>query len=376
MQQPQKGHVNSSSLVRNYNIPTEKIVWDYLHLLHGQNTRALAYLDPYVDESFNIGKFHCMVTEFCKRQMISKDALIIHSKNWFKEYIEQSEIENVELSLKDEIKKYVMSKIKRYENLGFQLESEKISRFYCELIPLMIRNLWRRLEDASFQRVDWISRQFLGSDVVDPRFCNYEMVGHVMKLNGSPDKDHAEMVGGRTTRPHDYDLDLFSKERSDGNLVDSLVDHIDFDTGSITHRECVNRADFTKNDASYDHNIDIGTDICIGTYTGIVGLDQNHLDHGYEDSYFQRGSRMGRGEDDEQTKEMVIVSRTQKWLLRSVKIEDFKYLILMDQLKERSFLGKGRSSKPRPSRLTVPIRLPRKTQNTILDYINLCNYKA
>lgn len=378
VQQPQQSHANPPSQVRNYNIPVEKIVWDYLHLLHGQNKRALGYLTPYTDDSFNIGKFHCMVTEFCKRQKISKDALIIHSKNWFKEYIEQNELENVELSLEDEIKKYVMSKIKRYENLGFRLESEKISAYYCKLIPLMIKSLWRRLEDASFQRVDWVSKQFLGSDVVDPKVCNYEMVSHVMKLNNTPsEKDHPEAIGGRTARPQDFDLDLTSKEKSDGSIVDSLVDHMELDIGSTNHREILTRTDFMKDDIPYDHNIDIAGTGMDNTGTSIDNIiDQNNLSYGHEDNYDQDRGGKGLDEDDEQTKEMVIVSRTQKWLLRNVKVEDFKHLIWMDQLREKSFPGRSKLPRTRQSKLAIPIRLPRKTQNSIIDYINLCNYKA
>ncbi|KAJ1615414.1 hypothetical protein OJ252_146 [Cryptosporidium canis] len=396
--QPGKGYQHSQQAcqnpqphVRSYNIPMEKMVWDYLHVLYRQNTVALGYLTPYVDESFNVGKFHCMVTEFCKRQRTSRDALIIHAKNWFKDYIQQYEAQNAELTLEGEVSKYVASKIKRYENLGFRLESEKIAKFFCRLIPFMIRGLWRRLEDASFQRVDWDSKSFLGNEV-DPRFCNYEMVDYVMKLNARPpeeaDEDGAE-TGTKTGRHQDHEYD-----RSPSNDLDIDLD-LDIDVDR-DHDPNQNRDRDQDLDHDQDHDLNSreneGTGYSIdnmdsdsGMRGGREGLthteDMREGDHDHD--HDRDHARRGKDEDEEEedpTKEMVIVSRTQKWLLRRVKLEDFRHLFQMDQLREGgllrgSFSSRSGSESRSGQVSSVSIRLPRKTQRAILDYMNLCHNK-
>lgn len=361
LQPSQQSYLSHSNYINNYNIPIEKVVWDYLHFLYRQNTGTLGHLTPYIDESFNIGKFHCMVTEFCKRQRISKDALIIHSKNWFKDYLDHREAQNVEFTLEEEIKRYITSKIKHYENLGFQLESKKILKFYCKLVPFMIKNLWRRLENASFQRVDWESRQFLGSEI-DPKLCNYDMVNKVMRLNNSnfdgPNKDHTDAFGAKAARLQDHDQETPPKESHE--MEDYLMD-ANSDSAKRKNQEAV-------------------------IYKGNINDNSGHIngpEYGERQSQddLQNKDRKDPDEYDEQTKEMVIVSRTQKWLLRNVKLEDFKYLIRMDQLKVENTMRNNASykciskSKSKSSNSTISVRLPKKTQNVILDYINLCHYK-
>ncbi|KAH8582528.1 uncharacterized protein ELE39_001184 [Cryptosporidium sp. chipmunk genotype I] len=372
-QPSQQSYLAHSNPIRNYNIPIEKVVWDYLHFLHRQNTGVLGYLSPYIDESFNIGKFHCMVTEFCKRQRISKDALIIHSKNWFKDYLDQREsFQNVEFTLEDEINKFVESKIKHYENLGFKLESDKISKFYCNLVPYMIKNLWKRLENASYQRVDWASRKFLGSEL-DPKFCNYDMVNIILRLNSNnsdeSNKNHIETAsGGKVARSQDSDLEIASREKHEG--ADYMMDS---NLGSGTRRS-QQAMICSKGNIEDDH------DLYLHKIVNAHGNGHNHSQSQSPDD-LRIKDRSDPDEYDEQTKEMVIVSRTQKWLLRNVKLEDFKYLIKIDQLKEESILknsipSKYRSkSKSRLSNSKVSVRLPKKTQNAILNYINLCNFK-
>ncbi|KAJ1609741.1 hypothetical protein OJ253_1453 [Cryptosporidium canis] len=367
--QPGKGYEHSQKTcqnppahVRSYNIPMEKMVWDYLHVLYRQNTVALGYLTPYVDESFNVGKFHCMVTEFCKRQRTSRDALIIHAKNWFKDYIQQYEAQNAELTLESEISKYVASKIKRYENLGFRLESEKIAKFFCRLIPFMIRGLWRRLEEASFQRVDWDSKSFLGNEA-DPRFCNYEMLDYVMRLNEYPpemaDEDGAE-TGTKMGRHQDHEYD-----RSPSNDLD-----VDPDLDIDVDRDHDNDPNSRESEGTgySTENMDSDSGMRDGRESGNHTEDTREGDH---DRDYVRG---GGEEEEDPTKEMVIVSRTQKWLLRKVKLEDFRHLFQMDQLIEGG-PPRGSFSSRSGQVSSVSIRLPRKTQRAILDYMNLCHNK-
>ncbi|KAK9171341.1 WD40/YVTN repeat-like-containing protein [Cryptosporidium meleagridis] len=373
-QSSQQSYLASSNPLRNYNIPIEKVVWDYLHFLYRQNTGILGYFAPYIDESFNIGKFHCLVTEFCKRQRVSKDALIINSKNWFKECLDQREsIQNLELTLECEINKYVESKIKRYEGLGFKLESDKISKFYCKLVPYMIKNLWRRLENASYQRVDWSSKQFLGSEV-DPKFCNYDMVGRIMKLNGTnsdeSNKDNSEALSGnKAIRSQDIDKEILTREKHEGS--DYMMDSNSDSGNGRSYQGIMNGKANIKD--HHDHRIN-GID-------NSQSHDQNYSQNQNHDD-IQINKKRNSDEYDELTKEMVIVSRTQKWLLRNVKLEDFKYLIRVDQLREENALrnsipSKHKSkSKSRLSNSNTSVRLPRKTQNAILDYINLCNFKT
>ncbi|KAH7648071.1 hypothetical protein FG379_000854 [Cryptosporidium bovis] len=352
-----------SSKNSGYNsFPVEKIVWDYLHLLHVQNKQGFSYLAQYVDDTFNIGKFHCMVTEFCKREKYSRDALIINAKNWFREYIDRKESESTlapNITLNEGIRRYLNKKLKYYLDLGFSFEQGTVDLYY-NIFIYMIKGIWERLEEASFDRVDWSLRPYLNDDedqectdkhnndnkkqrvddtMYDNEICvnsNYnslhdcDLVSHVMRLNEAKD------------------LSFKEKDSNNTNIH-----------GKSSSNKSSQQNENTSSTNEVGKNLSSSKDNKTANNDGILEHDPREK------------SSDSNGEGIDQVKEMVIVSRKQKWLLRNVKLSDFMYIIQMDDIYDKLLPPLCINDSINNNSLSRRIKLPKNVRRKLSEMICL-----
>ncbi|KAK6588633.1 hypothetical protein RS030_3472 [Cryptosporidium xiaoi] len=344
------------------NFPVEKIVWDYLHLLHVQNKQGFSYLAQYIDDTFNIGKFHCMVTEFCKREKYSRDALIINAKNWFKGYIDRKESESTlapNITLDEGIRRYLNKKLKYYLDLGFSFDQGTVDLYY-NIFIYMIKGIWERLEEASFDRVDWSLRPYLDDDedqectdkqdndnkkqrvddtMYDNEVCvnrNYnslhdcDLVSHVMRLNEAKD------------------LSFKEKDSSNTNIH-----------GKSSSNKSSQQNESTSSTNEVGKNLNSSKDNKTVNNDGILEQDPREK---ISDS---------NEEGIDQVKEMVVVSRKQKWLLRNVKLSDFMYIIQMDDIYDKLLPPLCINDTINNNSLSKRIKLPKNVRRRLSEMICL-----
>ncbi|KAH8738785.1 hypothetical protein FG386_000576 [Cryptosporidium ryanae] len=344
-----------SSKNGGYNsFPKEKIVWDYLHLLHIQDKQKLNYLGQYVDDTFNIGKFHCMVTEYCKREKSSRDALIINARNWFKDFIDRKESESIlapNITTEEGIKRYVNKKLRHYLDLGFKFE-QGIVDLYHELFVYIIKGIWERLEEASFDRVDWSLRPYLKDDEGQVHEGEYKV--KIQKEENCDQNKKQDSADREHENQHDCGLVSHVMRLNEAtNLV-------------FTEKELGNGLCKTQNKSSQQNsNVSNSNQDKPSRNVRYTGFEKKGRTFGPD-------SKVNASLDDEvtdQVKEMIIVSRKQKWLLRNVRLSDFKHIIQMDDLYDKLPIPICSDDEATGNSLCKRIKLPKNIRRKLSEMI-------